>query len=331
MIRFMRTTGPNPTPRGYRRADCGPWSAERTGFALIFVIVMLALITTLILALLAVTAGATRASLSARNRAAAQANAETALRVALGELQRTAGPDRAGTACSGIMGDKVRQRFLTGVWRSWKIDPVRPPTSADYEKSKKAERFLGWMISHPDRKAVRDQNFVTNSDLPADRRITLLGAGTLGPAAAEEMVEAARVDVPSGSAAWAVLDEGVKARVDIGYDEKADSPGMRTATLGTGRQPGLWFLPGLTKVPSKAFDVGAADAKSSIGKWITPSLADLGLRGLGGEPSPALINHHLTTDSMGLMIDVVDGELRKDLSLLSIQSPLPARYTGAGV
>ena len=320
-----------PIRLGVARSCRRSGGARDAGFALIFVVVTMALVLTLMLALLGVTVGATRSSTSARQRAAAQANAETALRVAMGELQRTAGPDRAGTATSGIMGDKVKQRHLTGVWRSWKIEPARPPAAADYEKSKKAERFLGWLISHPDRQATRDQNFAANADLPADRRVTLLGTGTLGQAAPEERVEAARVNVPSGSAAWAVLDEGVKARVDIGYDEKADSPGMRAATLGTGRQPALWFLPGLEKIPPKSFDVGSAEAKAALGKWLTPSLADLGLRALGGEPTGSLLNHHLTTDSVGLMIDVVDGELRKDLSLLSNQSPLPARYTGAGV
>ncbi len=322
-------------PGGHRAAG----GRGGAGFALVFVLTTMSLIFLLVLGLLAVTAGATRAATSARQLAVARSNAAMALALALGDLQRTAGPDRAATARADIINDKATQRYLTGVWRSWKIEPSRPPNANDYEKSAKAGRFLGWLVSYPGRVATRDQDFAASGAMPGDRRVTLVGSGTLGPQAGPDgQVEAARMDVPAGptggapgSVAWAVLDEGVKARIDNGYEDKDDSPGMRTASLGSGRQAGLWHLAGLDKVDPAAFDLTTAGGGAGVRKWANLATAGLGLRDLGGEPARAMINHDLTVDSVGLMVDVVDGELRKDLSLLSQLATLPARYAGAGV
>ena len=266
------------------------------------VITMMALVVVLVLALLALALGANRTNTSTSQLAAARANARTALTVALGDLQRMAGPDQAATARSDIMGEKIPQRHLTGVWRSWKIDPAKPPGPHDYEKTGKAERFQGWLVSHPDRKEVNKQSYVTEGEIADERAVTLLGSGALGGQGAGPSVRASRIDLTGdqhGSVAWAVLDEGVKARVDVGYESKVRSPGLGTTLLGGGSQPGVWMLDGLGKVPPKTFEETGDGSVPTTHKWVSNQTAELGLRDLGGEPVPGLLSHDLTVDSIG--------------------------------
>jgi hypothetical protein len=165
-----------------------------SGFALVLVIALLALAVLVILALSTLTRTNTSIAQSGEHQVQARQNALVAFSVALGELQRTAGPDDRVTGNAGITGIAANAnnstRHWCGIWRS-------------------DGSFIGWMVSGA-------QSLSPALATPAES-IVLLGPNAVGAAAANsEHVVAGRIALNSssgdrvGSYAYAILDEGVK-------------------------------------------------------------------------------------------------------------------------
>ena len=101
--------------------------------------------------------------------------------------------------------------------------------------------------------------------------MTLWGRGTLGDQAlATSLVSASIVAIGSspGALAWAVLDEGTKARINTPYIEGTNTPGAKTAQLGTGKRPGVEFITGLAGLERTMFEKSAVQA-ATIDKGVT--------------------------------------------------------------
>ena len=196
-----------------------------------------------------------RTSAQGSAQSVAHANARMALMLALGELQKTAGPDQRVTARADILDDDIANPRLTGAWKSWEIRANSPPQASDYEKNARDSKFLGWLVSSPQPNANGKVEFahqgVTNP-------VTLWGPGTLGDKApGADLVTAAEVNVGGrkGSFAWAVMDEGVKVRVNTPYHEESSSQGMLTNRLGSGVRPNTGAIPLLAGLDSLGADV----------------------------------------------------------------------------
>ena len=262
----------------------------------------------------------------------ARANAKTALMLALGELQKCAGPDQRVTARADILAAAIANPHLTGVWDSWEIKATAPPLAADYEKPAKDAKFRGWLVSNPDAAAARQVGFASQALVdPA----TLWGAGTLGATApSSSHVSAAKVPVasPPGAYAWAVLDEGVKARINTPYIDGASSVAAKTLQLGSGERPGVEFITGLGGLSRPSFETTSPDFADFV-KGIGDANFGLTAERLAPGSGEVLktLTHDVSLHSTGLFTDTARGGFKQDFHLMTNSASLPAPYLNRSV
>ncbi len=320
----MKTSScPRAVPRRHHR-----------GFALVITLTLMVLLTMVAVGLLTLSSITLRASGQGESMALARANARLALMLALGELQKHAGPDKVVTAPCEIVRDKPRLPRLTGVWDSWDAITSSATASPDYT-GKKRELFRTWLVSDSDPAAVRERDY----DGPEGETIRLVGPGTLGiesPDPADMVlagkVPVARGDEPEGAFAWHVSDESVKARINAYRDPSQGQQPWQKSALLAGHRPDpaamsaadgtrLTFLPG---------DDTAGDyekARELAGKLTSFDQIEL----LPDGKPIGRFRHQVTPHSYGLLTNVREGGLKQDLSSMFEMSPtsLPKPYDGA--
>lgn len=91
--------------------------SHNKGFALVVTLSLMILLTIIAVGLLSLSAVTLRSSSHGTAQAEAQANARMALMLAIGELQKHAGPDTRVTAPADVIDSGNPP--LTGVWKSW--------------------------------------------------------------------------------------------------------------------------------------------------------------------------------------------------------------------
>ncbi len=327
-----------------------PHHSPRRGFALIVTLSLMILLTVIAVGLLSLSSIGLRTSAQGNAISVARANARLALLLALGDLQKHAGPDQRISARADIIKEDIASPRLTGVWDSWEIKPTSQAT--DYEKSARDAKFRCWLVSG-DPLATKKVDFASRPPLATTATgsqsapaVTLWGAGTMGAAPfAKSIVTANKIALvsPRGAVAWAVMDEGVKVRINTPYVESATTNGQRTAQLGTGQRPDAAWVSGADPEADKAsrplqkltrtFFKKGSDDFATIEKGITPenfSLAGEQLAaGLRKELKP--LGHDITTQSVGLFTDTARGGLKQDFQLLTNTGALPDLYKGKGV
>ena len=93
------------------------------GFALVVTLSLMILLTVIAVGLLSLSAISLRSSSQSMAQSEARSNAKLALMLAIGELQKTMGPDQRISASGAITdtdSSKVKNPHWTGVWDSWK-------------------------------------------------------------------------------------------------------------------------------------------------------------------------------------------------------------------
>ncbi len=261
-----------------------------------------------------------------------------ALMIAIGELQKYAGPDRAITATSEILttsSTPVSKPNTTGVWESWwDFDPTTAPNYT----AEKTNRFRRWLVSGDDAGASLP-SFV-NSPWSGDK-IELVGNGTLGTITnTQDKVTAGLVSVVAdnniqGGYAWHVADESVKARVNVYRDTSRNTTLAQKRALLAGHRPDPSVLESadgtaLTCFPNDLTPAAYVNAKATTGKILDLDQAEL-LDQARGKIKP--LRHHITTHSLGVMADVRSGGLKQDLSSMfemgsATANTLPTEFTG---
>ncbi|MCF7733629.1 MAG: hypothetical protein K9N23_18210 [Akkermansiaceae bacterium] len=291
------------------------------------------LLTLLAVGLLTLSGVSLRAGAQSEAMATARANARLAMMLALGDLQKSAGPDQRITARADVLDEKSANPRLTGVWQSWEIKASPEPQPDDYKKSTRDAKFLGWLTSGSDRQAVRQTSFASRA--PSEP-VTLMGKGTLGSqAAASDFVTVSSIPVVTksrGTVAWAVLDEGIKVRVNTPYADDATSPGAKTAQLGAGERPGTEFIKGLSPLERSFFEQDSekfATVKKGVSQLNFALAAENLAPGLREILRP--LTHDVTTHSVGLLTDTARGGFKEDFQLLTNSSSLPSGYANKGV
>ncbi len=140
------------------------------------------------------------------------------------------------------------------------------------------------------------------------------------------------VTSPAGAYAWAVLDEGVKVRINTPYTDGAGSVAAKTQQLGSGERPGVEFIPGLGALWRGYFNADAAefaDFTKGIGDSQFGATAERLAPGTGDVLKS--LTHDVSLHSLGLFTDTARGGFKQDLQLLMNSSSLPAGYAGNGV
>ena len=313
--------------------------APTRGFALVVTLSLMILLTIIAVGLLTLSSISLRSSSQGNAMAAARANARMALMMAIGDLQKHAGPDQRVTARADLIDENIASSKLTGVWDSWEIKATSQPS--DYEKSARDLKFRGWLASGTPTETAKIgfagvAPLSSGSPTTSPAGVMLWGKGSVGdPPAAGSTVIANKIPLKStpGALAWAVMDEGVKVRINTRYADSAVESGQRTTQLGAGQRPGVEFITGLDKLERKFFEKGAAQS-ALLEKGITNLNFSMAGKQLGGAGIPETLKslaHDVTTLSTGIFTDTARGGLKQDLQLLTNSAALPPEYAGKGL
>ncbi|NNJ85863.1 MAG: hypothetical protein HKP20_01725, partial [Akkermansiaceae bacterium] len=285
-----------------------------------------------------------RSSQNGRAMAEAQANARLALMLALGELQKSMGPDQRISANGEILADPdnrsssgvIHPRW-TGVWNSWRAGDTDPAGNdersqhstlddADYGirpsyETDRKDHFHSWLVSL-DKENASQVEAARNMTLsasytPSDNNdaVILVGRGSLGSELQpDEIIQVPLVarktnsgsTRPSGRYGWWVGDESQKANImDNPHKDEKKRPSLAErlfrqqapATLGHST------IDGLKKIE---------DDKQLVG---LPSRRTLDL--VDGVTPEAMAHYYdITTSSLGVLADVREGGLKRDLSTI---------------
>jgi len=302
------------------------------GFALIITLSLMILLVVVGVGLLTLSTISLRSSSQGQAMAIARANARLAVMMALGDLQKNAGPDKRVTARADVLGDSIANPRLTGVWKSREIIPNKLPTPDEYSKDYRDKQFLGW-LSSSSTGVEADKIDFAKATVP--NPVTLWDKGSLGTKApVADLVKATKLQLKSsrGSLAWAVMDEGVKVRINTAYLNEAKDAGQKTAQLGSGKTPDVGLIDDLDGLKRGFFDRKAPEYVN-ISKGISRLNFGLSANAMSsgsGEHLLALA-HDITLNSAGLLTDVASGGFREDFQMLAGPGKLPSEYAGSGV
>lgn len=319
-------------------------SHRTRGFALLITITLLAFLVLLLVSLAALTRVETQVASNSQTLSSARANALLALNIALGQLQKYAGPDKAVTARADITSPAINQPYLTGVWKTGNTT-----STPDV-----------WLVSGNE--TVGTTN-TPAADLSGSASAVLLvdqaagGAASLQVRALKQAVTSASVPGLSGSQtighfAYWVGDEGVKTSVSLINPTLGASPIAydNTDTAGGTGLGDNWSADNIKR--SRLDQMQLARPRLET---IFTSFDPDGSTGLAGVPKiesfPQLLLilgapvttqlkaqfHNLTPLSRAVLADTANGRLKKDLSDITappdpaIGQFLQARVNAGGV
>ena len=269
---------------------------ENRGFALVVTLSLMILLTVIAVGLLTLSSISLRSSTQGEAMQIARANARLALTLAIGQMQREMGPDSrisappdAGTIAAG---GKPR---WTAVYDAWKTDPATP--AAALTPASRVPRFRSWLVS--------------GADGTSAPMIPLVGPGSLGAnPAPEDLVSAPLVEVSDlrkkGAIAWWTADEAAKAKINAGA--ATDNFAASSNPLADSQSPprtGSHAHPALN-----AFEWKPKQRSTAITTASVNLAAGLTNPGIGN------LNHDITVHSAGVLSDVREGRLKRDLSNL---------------
>ena len=279
------------------------------GFALIVTVSLMVLLTIIALGLLTLSSISLRAASSGSDRSVARANARLALMLAIGDLQKQAGPDTRVTAKADVL--DANNPPVLGVWKSWEgtdhelsgSAQGRPISPGSYP-TKKKERFLSWLVSG-------NTSILPNTAKGATKAI-LLGDNSVGSGTAREKLQihltptTLTVGNQGGGFAWWVSGENQKARLPKPYQPSADN----SARWAMNAKSHAVADPKPFRMDSLLTDATPAN------KAISLKQSDLITTAATLKTSQEFF-HDLSSSSVGLLTNVATGGWKKDLSLLT--------------
>ena len=292
----------------------GSRDSDRGGFVLIATISLLVLLALIAVGLLTLSTVQVRSASLGDYRKQAEANARLALMLALGDLQKQLGPDGRITANASIKSDSGL-RDLVGVWESWspRLREDLNSTAPDYDQEKE-DRFLGWLSSHPDVNQLEDDGLPVRG-WGEEEAVALFEEEKDGIDLSAPFVEL-QSGRGQGRYAWAVVQENTKAQL-----LPADNNLAKTARRPRNSQNDFLMVPPLTGVdvldPSFNDDYREQedDLVQASAKMVTQGQVEVNKELVSGSYARETTFPHYTTNSYGVLSDVVAGELKKDLSL----------------
>lgn len=306
-----------------RHAPRNGRSGTHKGFALVVTLALMILLTVIAVGLLSLSSITLRSTSAERNIAVARANARLALMIALGELQKNAGPDRRVTASSGVMDANSATPHVLGVWNSWGegIENGSDLTESNVKDSYgvgRQPRFRTWLMP-----GTQAGVFALSQPLASEPTVRLVGEGSLGQGAETKSF----VDMPlvavfdqgrkRGAYSWWITEENSKARVNLYKELPKDKSAM---TLEAAAAP-TFAVAGIDQLETLAQD-------DSVLRAITYGTLELLGKNNSKLPESAKARFHdVTVDSVGLLTNTKSGGMRKDLNLLAELNTLPSELT----
>lgn len=288
---------------------------------------LMVLLTMLAVGLLGLSSITLRRSNGSAAMAEARANARLALMLALNDLQVHAGPDTRITAPAGTLGDSVAREELTGVWSARALDPENPDQTGDLDDSAKADDFRRWLVSSTEPEETARQEFATGGNAEGE---VLLSRRYSADGTSDFLAESVGVIDPrdeevGGRYAYAVFDEGAKARVNLGVQPSREALATRTEQLGGGQRPGVDRISELAYADDQDVDLTTPEGAGLVAKMVTLASAEMGHQANRASYNPHF--HALTPYSLGLLTDVSHGGFKYDLNLLAdSDTPRPAEF-----
>jgi hypothetical protein len=314
------------------------------GFALVIALSLMAFVLLLLLSITTLVQVETRSASIASAQMEAEQAALLGLQVALGELQKAAGPDQRVTATADIIDDSANlytggttvptgQGSWTGVWRS---DTVAVGTPSYSPATPNTRSFVGWLVSGTDANGDYElptalADVVTNVNSTGSTNGIPNYVSLFNKSDGTSYAQVEKVRVGSGSDAntyfaFHVEDESVKA--DLSWSE---TPATGAGPLAQARAQDRR----LSAAPGPDFGaLNGVDDNGPFGSVTYPLtidssaiLADIlkvqdpsDLTTTMSDPSAAskwLKDNRgdMTWGSRGVMADVKWGGLRRDLSL----------------
>lgn len=315
-----------------------PNKHERLGFALVVTLSLMVLLTIVAVGLLSLSAISLRATSQDSAQAEARANARLALMLAIGDLQKQMGPDQRVSASGAITEvSTVKHPHWAGVWNSWKagaekdsdsehstIAGAQKSSMAPTYEARRKDQFRAWLVSLNDMEttdvASPTSVLVTGTTMPAAKAdaVQLVGTGSLGTnSKVEDQVHARLLNVKSNSSGrygWWVGDESQKARVMS--DEYPKSSSLTLAQRIFRQQ-----APGSTGTSAIK---GLENIKNDSQIEASPTWKSLDL--VQGAVKPSENFHSVSAYSAGVLSDVREGGLKRDLSTL-LERPIDVNET----
>ena len=292
-------------------------SIASRGFALVVTLSLMIFLTVIAVGLLTLSSISLRSSIAQSAQAAARANARMALLLAIGELQKTTGPDQRITLTSGLRSD---------------ADPANPNWTGATDVSPAGltpdakSATIQWLVSGVTPDPAKP---LTKSSQASQGDALKLGTFNSSPAATADLL-APLININQGNTngrfAWWIGDEGTKARVDVAKPETAP-----TTTLDRLVQSQTPLEAGFEKL-GEAWSVFAPAPGGTIHKAALLSMPTAALAAANKTLATEYFND-VTTGGYGLPVNVAAGGMKADLSLIFDKSQLSKkfgeRYCGA--
>jgi hypothetical protein len=310
------------------------------GFAVLITITLLAFLVLLLVSLSAVTRVETQVAGNQRQLSRARANAMMALNLALGQLQKYAGPDKAVTARADITSTgTLVQPYLTGIWKTSNATSVPDAWLVSGNESSPVAKTPANVLSpatgtEPVVDGAPGYVFLVGSNSVASNahRVRLDKQPIIAPAGTIPGLPAA---ASVGNYAYWVGDEGIKTSTSlvnplltpnaIAYDNAAGSGGQGDNwNVETGKRDRLDQMQLARPRLEHLFASFNPDTDGLTGLPNVKNNSQLLL--MVNAPTAAQLKaqfHSLTPLSRAVLADVPNGRLKKDLSDVTA-TPHPA-------
>lgn len=274
------------------------------------------LLTVIAVGLLTLSAVSLRASGSGEARAEAEANAKMALMMAIGELQTSMGPDQRVSARAASIDEGAAEPNMLGAWNSWRWEPG----SGSPGYSQKEQNFRRWLVSSPDQNMVES---VKSAPSELEDPVWMINPETVGsPSNSSNRgpgLRASRVSLElsenrKGGFAWAVMDESLKAPVQL-EDRMIEGGQPRALTNGeklAHRQAPMRAMP--EEIVASLSPEKLGDPAKLVSLDSAVIAAEIKEKGSGKE----ILKYQadVTPYSVGLITDTAKGGFKTDLTTI---------------